>query len=194
MKTLIAPMTALLLAAAPASATVIDFEDQALGYAGSSLTIGEATFTAPTIYLADYYVGDAPLPTRQLCSLATAGCGNDLTVTFAMPVSDLSLTLDGADGPAAIMSTFITFGDGTTSTLAFTGFAAFVTKTLSFGALSSIKSVTFSTNDPQGMSFDNFRFNEGNAVPEPASWAMMIGGFALAGLALRSRATRIAFA
>jgi len=32
------------------------------------------------------------------------------------------------------------------------------------------------------------------AVPEPATWAMMIGGFGLAGAALRRRATRIAFA
>jgi hypothetical protein len=28
------------------------------------------------------------------------------------------------------------------------------------------------------------------AVPEPAAWAMMVGGFALAGTALRRRATR----
>ena len=34
-----------------------------------------------------------------------------------------------------------------------------------------------------------------NAVPEPASWAMMIGGFALAGGAMRRRqAARVAFA
>ena len=32
------------------------------------------------------------------------------------------------------------------------------------------------------------------AVPEPASWALMIGGFALAGTALRRRAARIRFA
>ena len=31
------------------------------------------------------------------------------------------------------------------------------------------------------------------AVPEPASWAMMIGGFALAGAALRQRQARIAY-
>lgn len=32
------------------------------------------------------------------------------------------------------------------------------------------------------------------AVPEPATWAMMIGGFALAGLQLRRRALRVSFA
>jgi hypothetical protein len=31
-------------------------------------------------------------------------------------------------------------------------------------------------------------------VPEPASWAMMIGGFAIVGAAMRRRRTSIAFA
>lgn len=33
-----------------------------------------------------------------------------------------------------------------------------------------------------------------NAVPEPASWAMMIGGFGMAGAALRRRSARVRFA
>jgi hypothetical protein len=36
-------------------------------------------------------------------------------------------------------------------------------------------------------------FGEG-AVPEPASWAMMIGGFAIAGAAMRRRSAKLAFA
>jgi hypothetical protein len=32
-----------------------------------------------------------------------------------------------------------------------------------------------------------------NAVPEPATWAMMIGGFALAGMAMRRRRTAVSF-
>ncbi len=32
------------------------------------------------------------------------------------------------------------------------------------------------------------------AVPEPATWAMMIGGFALAGAAMRRRKTAVSFA
>jgi len=37
-------------------------------------------------------------------------------------------------------------------------------------------------------------FNDVTAVPEPASWALMIGGFALAGAAMRRRATTLRFA
>jgi len=33
-----------------------------------------------------------------------------------------------------------------------------------------------------------------NAVPEPATWAMMIGGFALAGIAMRRRRMQVSFA
>jgi hypothetical protein len=38
------------------------------------------------------------------------------------------------------------------------------------------------------------QFSVNAAVPEPASWAMMIGGFALAGAALRRRQTGVRFA
>lgn len=50
--------------------------------------------------------------------------------------------------------------------------------------------------DPQGFGTDVMALDDiyVQAVPEPASWAMMIGGLALAGAALRRRAVRVAFA
>jgi len=47
--------------------------------------------------------------------------------------------------------------------------------------------------DPYATGLSEVRFNSLAAVPEPASWAMMIGGFALAGYAMRRRAA-LAFA
>ena len=48
----------------------------------------------------------------------------------------------------------------------------------------------------RGICDANFRFTAVTpaAVPEPATWAMMIGGFGLAGGALRRRATSVTFA
>ena len=50
----------------------------------------------------------------------------------------------------------------------------------------------------QGSGFDDGYFGPnfmiGNAVPEPASWAMMIGGFAIAGAAMRRRAGAVRYA
>ena len=47
--------------------------------------------------------------------------------------------------------------------------------------------------DPYATGLSEVRFTSLAAVPEPASWAMMIGGFALAGAALRRGRARFAF-
>ncbi len=55
--------------------------------------------------------------------------------------------------------------------------------------------VAFGTNsaDQKGPLLDNVVVSTG-AVPEPATWAMMIAGFGLVGSALRRRKTAVAFA
>jgi len=45
--------------------------------------------------------------------------------------------------------------------------------------------------------FDNITFGSatpGNAIPEPTTWALMVGGFGLVGGAIRRRVTRVVFA
>lgn len=58
--------------------------------------------------------------------------------------------------------------------------------------------VLFGSRDPSvnGSSIfaDNLTFDLGGAVPEPATWAMMITGFGLAGGALRRRSARLSIA
>ena len=48
-------------------------------------------------------------------------------------------------------------------------------------------------NDNIGIVIDNLSLSVG-AVPEPATWAMMIAGFGLAGLGLRRRTSRVVYA
>ncbi|HYZ47459.1 MAG TPA: PEPxxWA-CTERM sorting domain-containing protein [Sphingomonas sp.] len=41
---------------------------------------------------------------------------------------------------------------------------------------------------------DQINFDTQSAIPEPATWALMIGGFGLAGAALRRKASKVSFA
>lgn len=63
--------------------------------------------------------------------------------------------------------------------------------TFSLAFAGTAKSVVFGGTVNQQV-FDDFTFGStivGGAVPEPASWALMIGGFGLAGAAMRRRRT-----
>lgn len=51
----------------------------------------------------------------------------------------------------------------------------------------------YGRNDPYISEVDNFRLSDAGAVPEPATWALMLGGFGLAGAALRRRRSGLAF-
>ena len=42
-------------------------------------------------------------------------------------------------------------------------------------------------SNPPGIEIDHIQYGFANAVPEPASWALMIAGFGLAGAATRRR-------
>ncbi len=66
-------------------------------------------------------------------------------------------------------------------------------------AYSGITSLVLSSDDIYGLAYDDFHFdladNGGGTpggVPEPASWALMILGFGLAGAALRRQRAAIA--
>ncbi|WP_309643007.1 PEPxxWA-CTERM sorting domain-containing protein [Phenylobacterium sp.] len=186
MKSALCAALFLMFGVAPASAaTIIDFEDQPGGSAGTTLTIGDVTFASPVeLFIGPSFTDDGV--TNVLCSrtAGTFGCESDLTVSFASAVSGLGFTVDGANTTAATINALAILADGSSQTITFGGFAPFTRKVLNFGSL-QIRSVTFSTTDPQGFAFDDFTF--GSAVPEPATWALLIAGFGLVGGSLRRR-------
>lgn len=77
------------------------------------------------------------------------------------------------------------------STQAFNG-------TLTLSGIGNISRVNVQSLDQDPTTLDNLAFESvlavGPGVPEPATWAMMIAGFGLAGAAMRRRATTIAYA
>jgi hypothetical protein len=66
-----------------------------------------------------------------------------------------------------------------------------VTLTVSGTGIKSIRAYWDEINRSANGGLDNLVFN---AVPEPATWAMMISGFGFVGAAMRRRATKVAYA
>lgn len=60
------------------------------------------------------------------------------------------------------------------------------TFTVNFADITRIDLFTGDNRGP-GIQIDNVRYNEVAGVPEPAAWALMIGGFGMAGTMLRRR-------
>ena len=58
------------------------------------------------------------------------------------------------------------------------------------GGLADIRGISISNNDLTGIGLAGFRHNVQSPVPEPSTWAMMIAGFGLAGVAVRRRRRR----
>jgi hypothetical protein len=175
----------LLVAAQPAIGAVIDFQNLDAGPYGSTLVIGDVTFQSPVeLYVGTYF--NRPYVNRALCSLSPdfISCESDLTISFASAVSQFDITVDGANTTAATISAIATLADDSIQTVVFDGFEPLKSKTLFFSAAKPIRSVRFTTRDPQGFSFDDLHLGAG-AVPEPNTWAFAIVGIALIGGRLR---------
>lgn len=128
------------------------------------------------------------------------GAGSDLFTAgfiFGNQTSLLNYTLGGGFGGFSIGSfnaTGITTGGSIFDTTPFTRY------TLSFtagGAGTAKGFVGTSSNDNFGPILDNFSLSA-TAVPEPATWAMMMLGFGIVGFGVRSRragavTTKVAF-
>jgi PEP-CTERM motif len=121
-----------------------------------------------------------------------AGCNGSFTLSFDATTFGTS---NGVGGVGLDVTTnqnydaFVTFGDNSTQTFALSRIAN------SFFGLTSdrlIKSIAFGPNG-NGIStsgstaIDNLTIGVAGAVPEPATWAMMIVGFGLIGAVARRR-------
>jgi hypothetical protein len=183
---------ALLAAAAPAGAatTFIDFDGgtdgAAIGsfYSGLGVTFTNGIFT-DNFGLAGTSGGlgiAGPGPNYQI------GPGNAITGTFSSAMSSVSIR--GIDiGQAGMrLSVFDAANTLLGSSTAFgpnVGVGFFFDVTATYAGIRSFK---ISQDNPccgDGALFENLSFT--NAVPEPASWAMMIAGFGLTGAVMRRR-------
>ena len=189
-----------LVIAPNASATTINFDNLGNGvvvtnqYAGvtfSSITGSQILTTAQNL--------GSTLP-NFICSGigAAINCTDPVFVNFTTAVSGLSFVAVGDNstgvngavklfGGNALLGTVNIIGDGN----------ALTPYLVNLGAFNGITRIEITTTDvPGGLGYDDFTFTVGavGAVPEPASWTMMIAGFGMVGGAMRRRSQKAIFA
>jgi hypothetical protein len=74
---------------------------------------------------------------------------------------------------------------------ALVNFGAPVTLTVNVAGIKFVRAYWDEIGRVQNGGLDNLRWN---AVPEPATWAMMIGGFGFVGAAMRRRTSKVVYA
>ena len=178
--TRLAAIAAALATSTAASAVIVNFE---------TIDTGGATTINNTVAATDYDAfgatftgafykrcgGGCPAPSTGTF-VSSSNFSNPFSVSFAGALSTFSF--ENVSNSAGSATAF----DATNNVLTSVNFAAFPgVFTLS---AAGIRSVTFSGGQ---YGVDNFTFAATGSVPEPTSWALMIGGFGLTGAALRRR-------
>ena len=143
---------------------------------------------------AAYFSSDTASP-HSLSQIVNIAANTTYTLSF-----DYYVPQNGYNNPNDAQLSFLIGGNAAGSTL-----------TAGSGSLSPLTWYTFSTTYTSGAGGDtplSFQFTglgstaadfaidnvSMTAVPEPATWALMIGGFALAGMQLRRRKSSVSFA
>lgn len=142
----------------------------------AEFSAGEGIQNGSTLTIFDFtgYVANSIASVSPLLSTSTPNSSNMMSIGFtdAASVPNLEFTYNGptqdlGGGRFVFGSALSTFGNTTLD-----GFSAITVKTA--GAVGTLVGTQGATGVPLG-------------VPEPASWAMMIGGFGLIGAAARRR-------
>lgn len=199
---MIATAATLAFAAPASAATLIDFNTFSAGDSVTnqygSLGVLFSTRTGSTISnaaISTYFPGEGTPDAAVTNSIDGADDRQGfLIITFTSVVSNLSLGYDNY-GDLYLGDTIKAYGLGGTllETLSPTpGIADYNLETISFTS-SGISYVEIQQQRNDWLfAVDNIRFDAGGAVPEPASWALMIAGFGLVGAAMRRRAAAVA--
>lgn len=179
--------------AATGATTLVTFESSPLGSFSSLSPVSGLTITGDNISLADQTVRNVSSCPFSLCGgNTTAGgskfielYGGNLTSTFSNSIGAFGVYVGGVQLP----SVTLTFNNGQNQTISLNGSGGrlnFVGFTDTSNSITSVR--LNATNDI--ITFDDMRFGSVAAVPEPATWAMMIAGFGLVGGAMRYRRRR----
>jgi len=183
MKSLVASASfcMLLLAVAPASASVVDFEAQAANHGGSltgipdsPLTFGIATFTGGELRggLINFPADETGVYASE--GLFGSGETNPLVIAFATPVHNFSVLVANGDSQNQTYTLSDNLGDSTTFALALSGSLSNSARTVSLpgDGITSVL-ITSANTDFWNFAIDDVTFT---AVPEPASGLLLAMG------------------
>lgn len=189
-----------MLVVTPASAQVVG--SRQAGPSGNLLTLSQlglssgvtpvATLAGGTVFTSDQPNADDPQGFLGTFLAAGPTPGQPATLTFIQPTSFLSFLWGSPD-----TYNVLTINGTQTFTAASLGFpvlngaqnfAQYVGFTGTNGTL--INTVSFS-NIPSQDAFEAANFSVTAAVPEPATWAMMLVGFGGIGFAMRRRKSKV---
>jgi hypothetical protein len=181
-----------LLLAGAAQADVIDFSALPDGLAANPLVQPGASLT--TLGGGFNVIGIGGL-CPAIVATSIGDCSKDLQVDFTTASTPLSLTFVGNNdttvgddiGDIALFSGATLLG---TVNLIVTDTDAFTKDLVSISGFSSVTRMLVTTTDFGGLIYDDFTFKPGavgGGVPEPATWALMLVGFGMAGAAMRRR-------
>lgn len=104
--------------------------------------------------------------------------------------NSLTFTAGSADGGTTFLLSFYGANGALTSSQLVTTVVGY--SVYSFASVPTFRGFAISANnDSAGLRFQNISYNSVAAVPEPASWALMIAGFGIAGASMRRRRTTV---
>jgi len=175
---------------------LVDFnvvpDETAVGatYAASGVTFSGALFGMDNIGDLSLFPGDGG---GGIASNWLYGGGGLQGLSFTVSFADLQTRVGFYLSTLPVQTTSVELFNGAVSlgSLDLAQTSSVVAEFRGFGEASGFDRLVFTTtNEVNGfIAIDDFRFSDRAiaVVPEPATWALMIGGFSLAGAALRRR-------
>jgi hypothetical protein len=198
------------LLAAPAAAATADPDAFASGTDISNAFAGVSLLTVftgadpevPTGFGAVYSLSDPDATTGTRAfghsqNNSTWGNGDFeyLLATFGTATNSVSLDFFANDAGGDVNAQLLAYNSSGvligSASAALVNFGAPVTLTVNVAGIKFVRAYWDEIGRVQNGGLDNLRWN---AVPEPATWAMMIGGFGFVGAAMRRRTSKVVYA